>query len=88
MSVFLGGSAYTMVRDIAEGYVITSELTFKKFQHPDFQTFGFELDKLLREIRSNVAPSGDVEATQKRQRRMQRLQQALTIANNVRARIR
>jgi hypothetical protein len=88
MSVFLGGSAYTMVRDIADGYVITSELTFKKFLHPDFQTFGFELDKLLREIRGNVPPTGDVEATQKRQRRMQRLQQALTIANNVRARTR
>jgi hypothetical protein len=88
MSVFLGGSAYSMVRDIADGYVIASELTFKKFQPADFQTFGFELDKLLREIRSNVPPTGDVEATQKRQRRMQRLQQALTIANNVRQRLR
>ena len=88
MSVFLGGSAYTMVRDIADGYVIASELTFKKFQPADFQTFGFELDKLLREIRGAVPPTGDVEATQKRQRRMQRLQQALTIANNVRSRLR
>ena len=31
MSNFTGGSAYAMVRDIAEGYIITSELTFKKF---------------------------------------------------------
>ena len=88
MSAFLGGSAYAMVRDIADGYVIASELTFKKFQPADFQTFGFELDKMLREIRSNVPPTGDVDATQKRQRRMQRLQQALTIANNVRQRLR
>jgi hypothetical protein len=86
MSAFVGGSAYAMVRDISEGYIITSELTFKKFQVPDFQTFGFELDKLLREIRGAVPPTGDVEATQKRQRRMQRLQQAQTIANNVRSR--
>ena len=86
MSAFLGGSAYAMVRDIADGYVIASELTFKKFQAADFKAFGFELDKLLREIRGNVPPTGDVEATQKRQRRMQRLQQALTIANNVRQR--
>jgi hypothetical protein len=77
-----------MVRDIADGYVIASELTFKKFQPADFKTFGFELDKLLREIRGNVPETGDVEATQKRQRRMQRLQQALTIANNVRQRLR
>jgi hypothetical protein len=83
MSAFLGGSAYTMVRDIADGYVIATELTFKKFQ-----TFGFELDKLLREIRGNVPPTGDVDATQKRHRKMQRLQQALTIANGVRSRSR
>ena len=88
MANFLGGSAYTMVRDIAEGYIIASELTFKKFQAGDFQQFGFELDKLLRELRGNVPPTGDVEATQKRQRKMQRLQQALTIANNVRSRLR
>jgi hypothetical protein len=88
MSVFLGGSAYTMVRDIAEGYVIASELTFKKFQAPDFTTFGFELDKLLREIRGTIVPAGDIEGTQKRHRKMQRLQQALTIANNVRSRTR
>jgi hypothetical protein len=86
MSVFLGGSAYTMVRDIAEGYIIASELTFKKFQPGDFQQFGFELDKLLREIRASVPPTGDVDATQKRHRKMQRLQQALTIANNSRSR--
>ena len=42
-----------MVRDIAEGYVIASELTFKKFQAGDFQQFGFEADKLLREIRGD-----------------------------------
>ncbi len=88
MSAFLGGSAYAMVRDVADGYVIASELTFRKFQVGDFQTFGVEADKLLREIRGNVPPTGDVEATQKRHRRMQRLQQAVTIANNVRQRLR
>ncbi len=88
MSAFLGGSAYTMVRDISEGYIIASELTFRKFQIPDFQTFGFEVEKLMREIRAAVPPTGDVDATQKRHRRMQRLQQAITISNNVRSRLR
>jgi hypothetical protein len=85
MSAFLGGSAYTMVRDIADGYVIATELTFRKFQPGDFQIFGFEAEKLLREIRSTVPPTGDVEAAHKH-RRMQRLQQAVTIANGVRQR--
>jgi hypothetical protein len=88
MSAFLGGSAYAMVRDVAEGYIIATELTFRKFLVGDFQSFGFEADKLLREIRGTVVPVGDVEGTKKRQRRMQRLQQAMTIANNARSRLR
>jgi hypothetical protein len=39
-------------------------------------------------VRATVVPTGEVEAMQKRQRKMQRLQQAMTIANNVRARVR
>ena len=85
MSAFLGGSAYNMVRDVAEGYIIATELTFRKFLPADFQAFGFEADKLLREIRGTVVPAGELEATKKRQRRMQRLQQAMTIANAARA---
>jgi hypothetical protein len=88
MSAFLGGSAYNMVRDISEGMIIPTELTFKRFRGEDFNSFLFELDRLLREIRGAQPPSNDVEAIQKRQRRMQRLQQAMTIANNLRARLR
>jgi hypothetical protein len=86
MSVFAGGSAYSMAQSIADGYIITTELTFKQFKDPDFQTFLFETDRLLREIRGNPPPADDVMATQARQRKMQRLQQALTIANNLRSR--
>ena len=86
MSIFAGGSAYSMAQSIADGYIIATELTFKKFTAPDFQAFLFEIDKLLREIRGAQAATDDVQATQTRQRRMQRLQQALTIANNVRSR--
>jgi hypothetical protein len=85
MGAFVGGSAYNMVRDIAEGYIIATELTFKKFRTDDFNAFGQEAEKLLREFRGTVIPSGDVEGTQKKQRRMQRLQQAVTIANAARA---
>ena len=86
MSIFAGGSAYSMVQSIADGYIIATELTFKKFAAPDFQAFLFEIDKLLREIRGAQAATDDVQGLQTRQRRMQRLQQALTIANNVRSR--
>jgi hypothetical protein len=86
MSVFQGGSAYAMAQSIADGYIIVSELTFKKFQDGNLQTFLFESDRLLREIRGNQAPADDVAAAQARQRRLQRVQQAITIANGVRSR--
>jgi hypothetical protein len=45
-----------------------------------------EAEKFLREVRSNQPAVTDVEATQKRQRKLQRIQQAITIVNAVRAR--
>ena len=83
MAVFTGGSAYTMVRDIADGFVIPNETTFKQFAQPDFAAFSQEVDKLMREIRGTQPPVTDVEATQKRYRRIQRLQQAMIVARNV-----
>ncbi len=86
MGVFPGGSAYNMARDVAEGYILVTERTFKTYKPNDISEFLFETDRYLREVRGNQAPPGDLEATQKRQRKMQRLQQALTIANHVRSR--
>jgi len=86
MSVFQGGSAYNMVLSVADGYIILTERTFKSYKPNELAEFLFEADKLLREVRGAQAPAGDQEAVQKRQRKMQRLQQALTIANAVRSR--
>jgi len=86
MSVFIGGSAYNMANSIADGYIITTELTFKKFQDSDLMTFLAEADRLLREIRGSQVATDDVQGAQARQRRMQRVTQAITIANAVRSR--
>lgn len=86
MSVFTGGSAYSMVRDIADGFVIPTELTFKHFAMPDFVTFTQEADKFLREVRAAQPATNDVEETRKRQRRLQRLQQAMSLARGVQSR--
>jgi len=86
MGVFTGGSAYAMVRDVADGFVIPTDLTFKQFGPQDFSTFSFEADKYLREIRGNQPAADDVEGTQRRHRRMQRLQQAMTVARNAQIR--
>jgi hypothetical protein len=86
MSVFIGGSAYSMIKDISDGFIIASELTFKQFKAADFALFSQEADKLLRELRGNTPPLTDVEATQKRQRRMQRVQNAMMLARSVQTR--
>ena len=80
MSVFVGGSAYNMVRDVADGFVLVSERTFRSFTSSDIAEFGMEAERLLREVRSEQPALSDIEAIQKRQRRMQRLRQAMTMA--------
>jgi hypothetical protein len=80
MSVFIGGSAYNMVRDVADGFVTVSERTFRKYGPGDFAAFSQEVNRFLTEVRSNQPALTDTEAIQKRQHRMRRLQQALTVA--------
>jgi hypothetical protein len=86
VSVFIGGSAYTMVRDIADGFIIPTELTFKKFGPGDLVVFSQEADKFLREVRGSTPATNDVEETRKRQRRLQRLQQAMSLARGAQSR--
>jgi hypothetical protein len=75
-----------MVRDIADGFVIPTELTFKHFGMQDFVAFTQEADKFLREVRATQPAVNDVEETRKRQRRLQRLQQAMSLARGVQSR--
>jgi hypothetical protein len=84
MSVFIGGSAFAMVRDIAEGYIIIAENTFKKFHPGELAAFQFEVEKQLRELRSEAVGASDLDAIQRKNRKLQRLQQSITIANSFR----
>ena len=77
-----------MAKDIAEGYVIVSEHTFKKFQGSELQAFLFEVDKLSREIRGVMPPPDDLDALQRKNRKLQRLNQAQTIVGAFRTRYR
>jgi hypothetical protein len=81
MSVFIGGSAYNMVRDVADGFILVSERTFRKYEPREIAEFTMEAERFLREVRSDQPALTEVEAIQKRQRRMRRLQQAMTMAS-------
>jgi hypothetical protein len=83
---FPGGSAYAMARDVAEGYVLITERVFKTMSRTDLDQLSFEADRYLRELRGEQPPLDDVPALQLRQRRMQRLNSALTMVRSFRTR--
>ena len=68
---------------VADAGKVKPRMTFKQFARPDFAAFSQEVEKLMREVRGNQPPITDVEATQKRYRKIQRLQQAQILARNV-----
>jgi hypothetical protein len=81
MSVFIGGSAYNMVRDIADGFILVNDRTFRKYGPSEIADFCQAANRLLKEVRADQPALSQTEEIQKRQRRMQRLLQALTMAS-------
>jgi hypothetical protein len=88
MSVFIGGSAYNMVRDIAEGYILATERTFRNFGKKELGDFLQEANRHLQEVRSEQPQLNDTMAIQKRQRRLQRLMQSLAMVGAAQQRLR
>jgi hypothetical protein len=76
---FLGGSAYAMSRDVAEGYHTVTARTFVGMTRSQLDQLAHELDKQLREIRGTQVPLHDLPAIQKRNRKIGRLNNALMI---------
>ena len=83
---FPGGSAYAMARDVAEGYLLLTERTFKTMSRADLDQFSFEADRYLRELRGEQPAQDDIPALQQRQRRMQRINNALLVVRSYRSR--
>jgi hypothetical protein len=86
MSVFIGGSAYSMVRDVADGFILTTERTFRNYGRKELGEFQQEANRFLQEVRADQPALTDAVAVQRRQRRMQRLMQALALVNAVQTR--
>ena len=79
MGFFLGGSAYTMASGIADGVHVVTDRTFRPMSRTELDQMTQELDKHLREIRGEQAPTEDIAAIQHRNRKIQRLTTALVI---------
>ena len=81
MGNFIGGSAYAMSRDIAEGLILVNANNFKKFTVAELKQLSFELDKVQKEARSEQPLGEDTQAIQKRGRKLGRITTALQIIN-------
>ena len=81
MGNFIGGSAYSMSRDIAEGLILVNANTLKKFTTGELKQLSFELDKVQKEARSEQPSGEDTQAIQKRGRKLSRITTALQIIN-------
>ena len=86
MGNFIGGSAYAMSRDIAEGYILLNAALLKKFSTAELAQLRHHLEKVQKEVRSEQTPQSDVQAIQKRGRKISRISSALLILDTLRKR--
>ncbi len=84
MSKFIGGSAYSMARDIGEGYVNVTERTFKSMTDADMNKLNFEIDRFLRELRGSQLATDEIGVVKARNRKIQRLSSAVMISRTYR----
>jgi hypothetical protein len=83
---FPGGSAWAMVREVAEGYLLVTERTFVRLTAEELNQITFELDRRLREVRGEQPPLDATAELQLRNRRISRLVGAQRILQGTRAR--
>jgi hypothetical protein len=77
MGNFMGGSAFAMARDIAEGFILVTERTFGRMQRGEVEQLAFEMDRHLREIRGEQPSLDDLPAIQTRNRKISRINTAM-----------
>jgi hypothetical protein len=86
MGNFPGGSAYAMVRDVAEGFTMVTDRTFQRLLPPELDQLGFEIERYLRELRGDQPALDDLTAIQQKNRRIQRLNGCLMMMRSHRQR--
>ena len=76
MGNFLGGSAYAMASQIADGYMLVTQTILKRLTRQDLGQLQFELQKILIDERSNQPSQDDVKALPARNRKISRISNA------------
>jgi hypothetical protein len=79
---FLGGSAYSMARDVGEGYILLNTTMLRRMSAEELKLLRFELEKMLTGVRGDQPQMDDVMAVQVRNRKISRLNSALFMINS------
>lgn len=82
-----GGSAFGYARDIAEGFQVVTERSFKGLSRPEMDQLAFEIDRALREIRGDQPAVDDLPMIQAKNRKIQRLNGALMMMRTYRQKV-
>ncbi len=83
---FPGGSAWGMAKDIADGVLLPTERTWARLQPAELDSIAFELERALRDVRGSQPAIDDLPAVQLRNRKLQRLNGAVTMLRGFQAR--
>lgn len=79
---YMGGSAYAMANSLMDGYILPSPVNLKRLSNEELRDLQFEIEKLLRDQRSIVPDQADTLALQKRNMRLLKLSQAMSVLQN------
>jgi hypothetical protein len=79
-----GGSAFGSARDIADGYQVVTERSFKGLTPPEMDQLAFEINRGLRDIRAEQVATDDLPMIQAKNRKIQRLNGALMMMRGFR----
>lgn len=71
--------AWKVASDVTEGFLTLNSVMLKKYEAHELVALQAELDRSAREIRGTVVAQDDLEGSQKRNRKLLRISQALTV---------
>ncbi len=71
--------AWKVASDATEGFLTLNSVMLKKYEAHELVALQAELDRSAREIRGTIVAQDDLEGSQKRNRKLLRISQALTV---------
>jgi hypothetical protein len=82
----MAAPAWKIASDVTEGYLTLNTVMLRKFEGHELIAVQTELERSAREIRGTVVPQDDIDGAQKKNRKLLRVSQAITVLQAFRIR--